>query len=184
IILIKCSLVRLNGGLLVSIITAVAMFEVIYNNYWMTYLIRLDTTTTGIVVSTLINIFMLPPDYTSQIKQQIKQVNNDTGALLKQFIKEKTNPSQIKQALEQIARKIRKTELLLSFQTDQADFQHFIITKNERLQHFDEELHRLKLMQYHLNNIAEISMQQLTFSKDSWHNIEQAIYELALRLQA
>src|SRR5699024_9301426 len=96
---------------------------------------------------------------------------------------EKTNPSQIKQALEQIACKIRKTELLLSFQTDQADFQPFIITKNERLQHFDEELHRLKLMQYHLNNIAEISMQQLTFSKESFQINEQSIYELSISLQ-
>src|SRR5699024_903423 len=150
--ILTCYQLRLNAGLLVATITAVAMVEVVYDNYWMSFLIRLGTTTTGIVVSTLVNIFILPPDYTSQIKQQ--------------FIKEKTNPSQIKQALEQIARKIRKTELLLSFQTDQADFQPFIITKNERLQHFDEELHRLKLMQYHLNNIAEISMQQLTFSKE------------------
>src|SRR5699024_4053832 len=135
------------------------------------------------VVSTLVNIFILPPDYTSQIKQQIKQENNDTGALLKQFIKVKTNPSQIKQALEQIARKIRKTELLLSFQTDQADFQPFIITKNERLQGSDKDLHRLQLKQYHVNNNAEISMQQLTFSKDRWLIIDQSIYELALRLQ-
>src|SRR5699024_4256718 len=120
---------------------------------------------------------------TSQIKQQIKQGNNDTGALLKQFSKEKTNPAQIKQALEQIARKIRKTEIILRIQTEQADFQPINMTKNETQQHIDEELHRLKLMQYHLNNIAEISMQQLTFSKESWHIIEQAIYELALRLQ-
>src|SRR5699024_8955743 len=88
-------LLMFNAGLLVATITAVAMVEVVYDNYWMSFLIRLGTTTTGIVVSTLVNIFILPPDYTSQIKQQIKQVNNDTGALLKQFIKEKTNPSQI-----------------------------------------------------------------------------------------
>lgn len=181
--ILTCYQLRLNAGLLVATITAVAMVEVVYDNYWMSFLIRLGTTTTGIVVSTLVNIFILPPDYTSQIKQHIKQVNNDTGELLKQFTKKQTNSAQIKQALEQIARKIRKTELLISFQTDQADFQPFIMTKNERLQHFDEELHRLKLMQYHLNNIAEISMQQLTFSKESWHIIEQAIYELALRLQ-
>src|SRR5699024_12794927 len=73
--------------------------------------------------------------------------------------------------------------LFFSNKTDQVEYQPFNITKNERLQHLDEELHRLKPMKYHLNNIAEISMQQLTFSKDSCHIIEQAIYELALRLQ-
>src|SRR5699024_3577738 len=109
--ILTCYQLRLNAGLLVATITAVAMVEVVYDNYWISFLIRLCTTTTDIVVSTLVNIFILPPDYTSQIKQQIKQVNNDTGALLKQFNKEKTNPSQIKQAFAQIARKIRKTEL-------------------------------------------------------------------------
>src|SRR5699024_2076330 len=76
-----------------------------------------------------------------------------------------------------------KTELLLRFKTDQVDFQPFIITKNERRQHFDQELHRLKLMQYHLNNITEMSMQQLNFSKESWHIIEKASHELARRSQ-
>src|SRR5699024_7095448 len=140
--ILTCYQLRLNAGLLVATITAVAMVEVVYDNYWMSFLIRLGTTTTGIVVSTLVNIFILPPDYTCRINQQIKQVNNDTGASPTQFIKETTNPPQIQQALQLIARKIRKTELVLSLQTDQADFQPFIMTKNERLQPFDEELHR------------------------------------------
>src|SRR5699024_12360825 len=40
-----------------------------------------------------------------------------------------------------------------------------------------------KLKQKSIKNIVGISKQQLTLSKESWHIIEQAIYELALRLQ-
>src|SRR5699024_11852140 len=89
--ILTCYQLRLNAGLLVATITAVAMVEVVYDNYWMSFLIRLGITTIGIFVSTLVNIFILPPDYTIQIKQQIKQVKNNNGSDRKSVVKEKKN---------------------------------------------------------------------------------------------
>lgn len=182
--ILTCYQLKLHAGLLVATITAVAMVEVIYDNYLLSFFIRLGTTTTGIVVSTLVNIFILPPNYTKQIKQNIKQIHHDIGEMLKKFTKEQASQLQTKQAVEGIARKIRQTEALIGFQIDQEDFQPLIMTKNEKLQYFDQELHRLKLVQYHLSNLAELSMQQLTFSEKNWHTIEQAIHQLAHRFQS
>src|SRR5690625_4917829 len=77
--IITCFQLRLHAGLLVATITAVAMVEVIYDNYFLSFFIRLGTTTTGIVVSTLVNMFILPPNYTKQIHKNFKQIYRDTG---------------------------------------------------------------------------------------------------------
>lgn len=181
--ILTCYQLRLHAGLLVATITAVAMVEVVYDNYLLSFFIRLGTTTTGIVVSTLVNIFILPPDYTKQIQQNIRQIYHHTGEMLMKFTNKQATQSQTKQAVERIARKIQKTESLIGFQTDQSAFQPFIISKNEQIQHVTRELHRLKLVQYHLSNLAELSMQQLTFSEENWHTIEQAIHQLACHFQ-
>jgi len=60
--IITCYQLRLHAGLLVATITAVAMIEVIYDNYFISFFIRLGTTSIGIVVSTLVNLFILPPN--------------------------------------------------------------------------------------------------------------------------
>src|SRR5690625_4862712 len=66
--IITCFRLRLHAGLLVATITAVAMIEVVYDNYFMSFLIRLGTTTIGIVVSTLVN--MRSEEHTSELQSR------------------------------------------------------------------------------------------------------------------
>src|SRR5699024_2584135 len=54
--ILTCYHLRLNTGLLVAIITAVAMVEVVYDNYWMSVLLSLGTTTAGIGLSILVKM--------------------------------------------------------------------------------------------------------------------------------
>ena len=50
--ILTCYRLKLHAGLLVATITAVAMVEVVYDNYLLSFFIRLGTTTIGLVVST------------------------------------------------------------------------------------------------------------------------------------
>ena len=61
------SKLRLHAGTLVATLTAVAMIPITANHYFTGFLIRLATTSTGIIVSTLVNFFIFPPHYTKMI---------------------------------------------------------------------------------------------------------------------
>ena len=60
------SKLRLHAGTLVATLTAVAMIPITANHYFTAFLIRLATTSTGIIVSTLVN-FSFSTHYTKMI---------------------------------------------------------------------------------------------------------------------
>lgn len=65
--IVTCQKLRLHAGTLVATLTAVAMIPITANHYFTAFLIRLATTSTGIIVSTLVNFFIFPPHYTKMI---------------------------------------------------------------------------------------------------------------------
>ncbi len=65
--IVTCQKLRLHAGTLVATLTAVAMIPIMADHYFTAFLIRLATTSTGIIVSTLVNFFIFPPHYTKTI---------------------------------------------------------------------------------------------------------------------
>src|SRR5699024_11062173 len=65
---------KLHAGLLVATITAVAMIEVVYDNYFLSFLVRFGTTSIGLIVSTFVNMFLLPLNYIKEINVIIKEL--------------------------------------------------------------------------------------------------------------
>ena len=59
--IVTCQKLRLHAGTLVATLTAVAMIPITANHYFTAFLIRLATTSTGIIVSTLVNFFIFHP---------------------------------------------------------------------------------------------------------------------------
>src|SRR5690625_1942968 len=77
--IITCFRLKLHAGLLVATITAVAMIEVVYDNYLMSFFIRLGTTTVGIVVSTLVNMLIFPPNSIKEMEINLKKRYKEKG---------------------------------------------------------------------------------------------------------
>lgn len=119
-----CFRLKLHAGLLVATVTAVAMVEVIDQNFFIAFLIRLGTTTTGFAISTLINMFIFLPDYTQKIAKNIQQISKYTGIVtqlgLKNIITEEDSGYPILPKLDELDRKLSRTELLMNFQRDEA----------------------------------------------------------------
>ncbi|OIJ22449.1 hypothetical protein BKP45_01295 [Anaerobacillus alkalidiazotrophicus] len=67
-----CQKLKLNDGILVATLTAVAMVPDINGHFILTFLSRLGTTTIGITVSTLVNFLILPPKFTPLINEKLK----------------------------------------------------------------------------------------------------------------
>lgn len=180
--IITCFQLRLHAGLLVAAITAVAMVEVVYDNYLLSFLTRLGTTTTGIIVSTLVNMFVFPPNYTKEIQKNITDTYEHLGNTLRRLAQLESKTVLTSQ-MNRARRKIDKTEELIRFQKDQSHFQSFVISRKEDFQVADKEVEQLRLVHYHLANITDLGIKHMTFSEENMQIIQTAIMNLADILQ-
>lgn len=68
-----CQKLKLTDGIIVATLTAVAMVPDIEGHYFLTFFSRLGTTSIGILVSSFVNFFILPPKFAPQIKNKLSE---------------------------------------------------------------------------------------------------------------
>lgn len=172
--IITCFRFKLHAGLLVATITAVAMIEVIYDNYLMSFFIRLGTTSIGIIVSTLVNMFIFPPNYMKDIEKNLKQIYADMGDALSKV----GNEASMMMAIDQVGRKIHKTEELIRYQTDEAYFYPLFYSKEKEQTDISAQIDRLELIHYHINNLQPLHIEDTAFSDEQASFISEALKDL------
>lgn len=177
--IITCFRLKLHAGLLVATITAVAMVEVVYDNYLMSFFIRLGTTTIGIIVSTLVNMFILPPNYIQEIEQNMKQIHRTLGDILGTMDKQMLDQQKMKQLEKQMV----KTEELIRFQKEEAHFHPLLDSKKDDFEFIFKQIDHLQLIHYHLNNIQPLDIKKTAFSIEQKQLITSALHDLASYLK-
>ena len=178
--IITCYRLKLHAGLLVATITAVAMIEVVYDNYLLAFFIRLGTTTIGIVVSTLVNMFILPPDYMKEINRNLKTIYQSIGHVLGQVLQsEKSLTSEI----NNIVKQIDKTEELIRYQQEESFFHPLVDSKQENFATAKVQLKTLRFIRYHISNIDEHKFNELSLETSDMKLIINATNDLANYLQ-
>src|SRR5699024_1346518 len=125
---------KLHAGLLVATITAVAMIEVVYDNYFLSFLVRLGTTSIGLIVSTVVNMFILAPKYIKEINVNIKKLYRGIGrATLSIVTFEKASSKKDNRLLNVLIKQIKKTEELIRYKKDETNFHTLSSSKKEEL---------------------------------------------------
>src|SRR5699024_9497233 len=153
-----CALPILHAGLLVATITAVAMIEVVYDNYFLSFLVRLGTTSIGLIVSTIVNMFILPPNYIKEINDNINKLYRSIGRAILTIINfEKSSSKKVNRLLNVLSKQTKKTEELIRFQKDETNFHPLAGSKKEDFFIARNQIDNLKLMVYHLTNLKNIS---------------------------
>ncbi|MFD1038797.1 aromatic acid exporter family protein [Virgibacillus byunsanensis] len=183
-----CYRLKLHAGLLVATLTAVAMIEVIHSNYLISFFIRLGTTTIGLVVSTVVNMFVLPPDYTNDIVKNIQNIAGRTGIVIEKVFKDILEDKHERHANEQLLvdqldKTIHQTDTLIRFQKDESKFHPLVGVEKYQFQHAQDQLIRLRLIHYHLDTLINTPLQTTSWSKEDREIILKAITELTHSLQ-
>ncbi|WP_158738458.1 aromatic acid exporter family protein [Alteribacillus sp. YIM 98480] len=179
-----CVKLKLHAGLLVATLTAVAMVEVLHDNYFISFLIRLGTTTIGLLVSTAVNMFILPPDYTQDIIQNINKMAQNTGTAIdkvfrKALEKDQKDVSSQKELMDQLDKKLHKTESLVRYQKEESKF-HPLASNERDLFHLAQyQLIRLRLIRYHMDNLLNTPLETISWSAEERTVIMQAVRHLA-----
>lgn len=183
-----CFRLNLHAGLLVATLTSVAMVEVIHEHFFISFLIRLGTTTIGLVVSTVVNMFILPPDYREAISANIEKIKKPTAKLLDKIyinrIDGKTN-HQPKSAsiLHKLERKARNTDRLIQFQKDESTYHPLLASEKTLFQSLEKQAKLLERMHHNLSFFIHHPFERLDWTEEEKGKIRTAVRELAHRLQ-
>ncbi len=178
---------KLYSGLLVATLTAVAMIEVIHANFFLSFFIRLGTTTIGLIVSTLVNLFVLPPDYTKEIDLKLKAITERTGKAVEitfcQYILNQSGRQKCQNVVDQLDQEVHKIESLIQYQKDEAQYHPLTVAEQKEFQHAQRQLIRVKLMIYHMDNILNTPLTKLQLSDKEREKILESVHELAYAMK-
>ncbi len=183
-----CFQLRLHAGLLVATLTAVAMVEVIHGNYFAAFFIRLGTTTIGLIVSTLVNMFVLPPDYTKEIIGNVQGISRKTGVVFAKVfgdvLQNRHDEDEAdRQMIVGLDKKIHQTETLIRFQKDESKYHPLMGNDKFSFHHARDQLANLRLINYHLDNLINTPLQDINWTSAEKALILNAINDLADSLQ-
>lgn len=186
--ILTCYKLKLHAGLLVATLTAVAMVEVIHSNYLISFFIRLGTTTTGLLVSTAVNMVVFRPDYRRDILDHIQKIGARAGTMLEQTFRmilfdEPTNHKIDGVTIHQLKKDILKTETLVRFQRDDSNLPSLMGGNHKELLMAEKQLAYLHNLDYHLGNLIFLPLAKISWSNSERELIMNAVTALANDLQ-
>lgn len=181
--IVTCFRLKLHAGLLVATLTAVAMIEVIHSNYFISFFIRLGTTTIGLVVSTMVNMFVLPPDYTENISENMMAIRKRLGKMIKNVFYSVTADDPLVNSLHlqptnKVYKKIQQTETLIRFQKDEAKYHPLTDNEKKFFQSVEKQLICLRFIHYHIDNIINTTLHDNMWEEKEKEVIRQVTDEL------
>ncbi|SDC96568.1 Aromatic acid exporter family member 1 [Terribacillus halophilus] len=158
--ILVCYKLKLHAGLIVATITAVAMIDVEHTSLWADFWARLGGSIIGIIISTIVNMLILPPDYLKKSRNQLELVIAHTNQLLQTFVDFRIKQAEGDQPVQSLTgsfHQLTKERLLLEQYIQQQQLEmryHFPNSKAKALLDKESALtEKLKLIHYHLWNL-------------------------------
>ncbi|MDA1564523.1 aromatic acid exporter family protein [Bacillus cereus] len=180
--IVTCQKLRLHAGTLVATLTAVAMIPITADHYFTAFLIRLATTSTGIIVSTLVNFFIFPPHYTKMIFGCTEDLFAKTANIMEEWITALIAGKGMK---KETAQDLSKLTVLLHkaiqfVQYEQKDWKYHQHTKKEMRSFLmmQKQLHILQQIIYHIDNLARVSIETCDWSQSEREILQRTIHSI------
>ncbi|AXH99148.1 aromatic acid exporter family protein [Sporosarcina sp. PTS2304] len=182
--ILVCYRLKLHAGLLVATLTAVAMVEVIHSNYLIAFFIRLGTTTTGLLVSTAVNMLVFPPSYKKDIVTSMERIGQQASTILHQTFTrilygKQTDEKESELLIQQFMQEIRKTETLIHFEQNDSKLYPWGGKKEEGLLLAEKQLLFLHNLEYHIQALLHISAEDVSWTNEECDLLMHAVTDLA-----
>ncbi|MDG5473268.1 aromatic acid exporter family protein [Jeotgalibacillus sp. ET6] len=158
-----CHKLRLEAGMLVAALTAVAMIPGAEDHFMLTFITRLGTTLIGLFTSTLVNFVLLPPKYEKQITQQSNESQHEFTAIFQQRIEEllngKVRSRHLEGTAERLRHKLDRIETLCKFQLEEWHYHKYKREEMRKVHFHQKKIYLLKQLTYHLTNLISPPVQ-------------------------
>lgn len=179
-----CYKLHLHSGLLVATLTSVAMIEVVHEHFFIAFLIRLGTTTIGLAVSTVVNMFVLPPDYRAEISEQMEKITEQFANVLNGLNLEATkditsSQTACKATLAKLDKELQTLDTLVGYEKSDSNYRRHRRHAQEKLQRIEKQAALLRKMHGELHQLAQHSHDGLTWTGEEKEVIQAIVSELA-----
>ncbi|TCN24886.1 uncharacterized membrane protein YgaE (UPF0421/DUF939 family) [Mesobacillus foraminis] len=165
-----CNKLKLHDGTIVAALTGVAMISTVHDDYLSSFLIRLGTTSTGLIVSSLVNLFVMPPNYSLTISNRIHAEFLKAGDILNRRCTELFNGQayvkQLRHEFQMLINEIEKTETLCSYQKDEWRYHSFQRKEARKFHYAYKKLKILRLLAFHIGNLIYLPSHHLQLEPD------------------
>ncbi|HET7578774.1 MAG TPA: aromatic acid exporter family protein [Bacillales bacterium] len=161
-----CHRLRLDAGITVATLTAVAMIPETHGHYMDSYLIRLATTLIGIAVAAIINYSVLPPNFYSKIVKSVPRLCGEAGICLERIlsgIESRKKPLSL--PYERLSKDLERTIRLMHFQRKEWKIHRRSLHKLRRFHRLEKGLNLLQRTAIHIGNLQYLNPSKLQLSQ-------------------
>ncbi|WP_335869867.1 aromatic acid exporter family protein [Bacillus sp. 2205SS5-2] len=177
---------HLDEGMLVATLTAVAMIPATQDHYVVSYFTRLGTTSIGLIVSSLVNFFVLPPHYSIKIGHNLDSLYQQCGELLQKRMKsvlhENAKNSTTARLIQKIQKELDRTDILCQYQREEWKFHRHTKVELNIFQLKQKQLLILRQILYHIGNLVYLEERRILWTDKQKTLIQMASTSLATSL--
>ena len=166
-----CCLLKLHAGILVATLTGVAMISTIHDEYVSSFFVRLGTTTIGLSISSLVNLWVIRPNYSRDIAERTKQLLVDISRYLerrsREIIQHQPLHNETREQYQAALKTLESIEILCDYQKKEWSFHRF---RREDIRPFHYNMKKLTLLRrmlYHLGNLHDLPPQKDLLDKET-----------------
>lgn len=155
------------------------MITTVHDEYLLSFLIRLGTTSTGLIVSSIVNLLIIPPNYSTSIITGSQALASNTGKLLLKrgnlvFEHEK----EIHDDFEHLMNEVEKVKKLYDYQKQGWKFHRSNRGNIREFFYMSKKLTLLEQIIFHIGNLIFIPFHQLRLDKEKEQLISEAFKRL------
>lgn len=166
--IIACTKLKLHDGLIIATLTGVAMITTVHDEYLSSFFIRLGTTSTGLIVSSIINMLVIPPNYSASITTGFQTLLSNTGKL---FLLRGENLSpqherEIVEKFEKLLNELERIKRLYHYQQQEWKYHRFHREQFREMTYFSKKLALLEQMIFHIGNLIFIPFHQMELNRE------------------
>lgn len=154
--IITCHKLRLDAGILVATLTAVNMIPITHDHFFDSFLVRIGTTTVGLVVSTIVNLVVLPPHYSKMIVSNTSDLLTKAGKLLRNIMDESHTSKKNKETVNlfnHLMKSLEKAEQLCQYQREEWKYHRHNEEEMREVHYEHKKLLVLRQILFHIGNI-------------------------------
>ncbi|HZG70111.1 MAG TPA: aromatic acid exporter family protein, partial [Chondromyces sp.] len=155
--IIACYKLKLHDGTLVATLTGVAMISTVHDYYLSSFFVRLGTTGIGLIVSSLVNLLVMPPNYSKTITNSIHTLFMKAGDILIksgiEVFSDSLSDKELRQEFQRLNKDIERTEVFFHYQKAEWKFHRFN-RKDAREFHYEyKKFNILRQITFHIGNL-------------------------------
>lgn len=167
--IIVCHRLHWDEAIIVATLTAVAMIPETEDHFLLSFIVRLVTTSIGIIVSTVVNLLVMPPHFDRMIDRLEKELAERVAALLRDCVRyvccREKRPQNFRSRFSRLSKDLERTFQLIQYQREEWGYRKHSMADIRTFTIQQKEIALLEKLIHHLGNLITMEPVEKTAAK-------------------